>query len=124
MRNLQSQPVHEEHKHKHHLSTEGNFLGPGFAYDNLSQIKEPTPYVPMNDLQSPQDLFFTPIDMADSPDNYSFKQSFEEESSSKLKNNSQFSINLNDLQNQPISKEDSEIIERISSFFQKMDLQI
>ena len=117
---LANSTVHEEHKTQAPSNNGGKFLGPGFAYDNLSQIKEPTPYVPMNDLQSPQDLFFTPIDMADSPDNYSFKQSFEEESSSKLKNSFPNSpINLNDLQNQPISKEDSEIIERISSFFPK-----
>ncbi|KAL6931069.1 hypothetical protein ACO0R3_004193 [Hanseniaspora guilliermondii] len=97
-------------------------LGPGFAHENLSQLKEPTPFVAMSDLQSPQDLFFSPVDIAASPDNNNYKHNHEENDFTNSKKVFPSSpLNINDLQNQPISKESSEILERISSFFPKDD---
>lgn len=97
-------------------------LGPGFLHENLSQLKEPTPFVAMSDLQSPQDLFFSPLDIEASPENHSYKHNLDENDHSNNKKPFPSSpLNINDIQNQALSKESSEILERISSFFPKDD---
>lgn len=107
---------------KQTVNMEEKLLGPGFLHENLSQLKEPTPFVAMSDLQSPQDLFFSPLDIAASPDNYSYKHNPEENDPSHHKKPfSSSPLNFNDIQNQALSKESSGILERISSFFPKDD---
>lgn len=110
---------------KQTVNMEEKLLGPGFLHENLSQLKEPTPFVAMSDLQSPQDLFFSPLDIAASPDNYSYKHNPEENDPSHHKKPFPSSpLNFNDIQNQALSKESSGILERISSFSLKMILQM